>query len=364
MWIPVAKASALGQKPLTVKYWGTPVVLFRTESGQVGALEDACGHRLLPLSEGVVRGESIRCGYHQFAFGADGTCTSTPPSMNVDPALLKNCKVHRLFVREAVGVIWVSVDADAYFPVDAYGSDTANVGIDFNEVGGEPLVWLDHFLDMSHTVFTHATFFYTGNVDALPKTDDGVWVDPAGNYPITAGRYVIEDGTYDSLLLYFRQAGSFVEFFRKLFHSKVDTRGIYCELEMLSPVCQRLVVRYQTRFGDKTLDFLTFVNPQGNNHNIVGQILRVTPRGTRFWHWIEKWNALRVTRAHILVEDAPFLSGAKGTDVRDFFLTPRDAQIVAKRAILSRYIATKKHLYPKSSVLHSLASSPGLTLVV
>ena len=37
-----------------------PVVLFRTQGGAIGALEDRCCHRHLPLSRGRVRGEIIQ----------------------------------------------------------------------------------------------------------------------------------------------------------------------------------------------------------------------------------------------------------------------------------------------------------------
>jgi len=40
------------------------VVLYRRTDGQVTALEDACWHRLLPLSMGRLEGDQVICGYH------------------------------------------------------------------------------------------------------------------------------------------------------------------------------------------------------------------------------------------------------------------------------------------------------------
>ena len=44
--------------------FGQLVVLYRTSSGGVAALEDACPHRLAPLSMGRLKGDAIECGYH------------------------------------------------------------------------------------------------------------------------------------------------------------------------------------------------------------------------------------------------------------------------------------------------------------
>ena len=48
------------------------IVLYRRTDGQVAALEDACWHRLLPLSMGRLDGEDIVCGYHGLRFDPDG----------------------------------------------------------------------------------------------------------------------------------------------------------------------------------------------------------------------------------------------------------------------------------------------------
>jgi phenylpropionate dioxygenase-like ring-hydroxylating dioxygenase large terminal subunit len=44
------------------------VVLYRRSDGQVAALEDACWHRLLPLSLGRLHDDQVVCGYHGLVF--------------------------------------------------------------------------------------------------------------------------------------------------------------------------------------------------------------------------------------------------------------------------------------------------------
>src|SRR5262245_61896567 len=43
---------------------GKHVVMYRKADGSVAALEDACWHRLVPLSKGRLEGDTVVCGYH------------------------------------------------------------------------------------------------------------------------------------------------------------------------------------------------------------------------------------------------------------------------------------------------------------
>ena len=54
------------------------VVLFRQQDGSVAALEDACWHRLMPLSLGTLEGDTVVCGYHGLRFNGAGRCTFMP----------------------------------------------------------------------------------------------------------------------------------------------------------------------------------------------------------------------------------------------------------------------------------------------
>jgi nitrite reductase/ring-hydroxylating ferredoxin subunit len=74
-WYPLAVARQLKTgKTLGVSFAGAPIVLARTDSGKVFALEDRCAHRQIPLHHGVVVGERLRCCYHAWSYSEDGTC--------------------------------------------------------------------------------------------------------------------------------------------------------------------------------------------------------------------------------------------------------------------------------------------------
>jgi len=75
-WYPLAAAKDLRKgKTLAVAFAGDPIVLVRTESDRVYALEDRCAHRQMPLSCGVVEGERLKCCYHAWIYNDRGRCT-------------------------------------------------------------------------------------------------------------------------------------------------------------------------------------------------------------------------------------------------------------------------------------------------
>jgi phenylpropionate dioxygenase-like ring-hydroxylating dioxygenase large terminal subunit len=78
-WYPVAWAGDLKRgKTLAVRFAGEPIVVVRTQSGNLYALEDRCAHRQVPLSKGVVEGEALRCGYHGWTYDCVGACINLP----------------------------------------------------------------------------------------------------------------------------------------------------------------------------------------------------------------------------------------------------------------------------------------------
>jgi phenylpropionate dioxygenase-like ring-hydroxylating dioxygenase large terminal subunit len=78
-WYPLAWSDEIKPgKALACRFAGDPVVLFRGKSGQLFALEDRCAHRQVPLSLGVVEGESLKCGYHGWKYDCAGACIDVP----------------------------------------------------------------------------------------------------------------------------------------------------------------------------------------------------------------------------------------------------------------------------------------------
>src|ERR1700679_2674392 len=78
-WYPILWSDEL--KPGKTRgclFAGDPIVVYRGKSGSVFALEDRCAHRQVPLHLGVVDGETLKCGYHGWAYNCAGKCIDVP----------------------------------------------------------------------------------------------------------------------------------------------------------------------------------------------------------------------------------------------------------------------------------------------
>lgn len=78
-WYPVLRSHELtAERPLPVKLFGDPLVLFRDAAGRPACFLDACPHRFVPLSLGKVRGGNLECAYHGWAYDGGGRCVRLP----------------------------------------------------------------------------------------------------------------------------------------------------------------------------------------------------------------------------------------------------------------------------------------------
>ncbi len=84
-WYVAGRSSDFDQSLKAMTLLGDRIVLFRGESGEPIALEDACPHRKLPLSKGSIRGSTVVCGYHGLTFDCTGNCVAAPTQENAVP---------------------------------------------------------------------------------------------------------------------------------------------------------------------------------------------------------------------------------------------------------------------------------------
>ena len=106
-WMPFALSTDLPRPdcdPVRVRLFGENLVAFRDTSGQVGLIEEYCMHRGVSLAVGRVENGGIRCLYHGWKFGADGTIQETPN--HCDPRLRARLKAPAFKVREEAGLLW------------------------------------------------------------------------------------------------------------------------------------------------------------------------------------------------------------------------------------------------------------------
>jgi 5,5'-dehydrodivanillate O-demethylase len=78
-WIPIAPSAQLLEDPVQrVRVLGENLTLYRDRSGTLGLIGERCLHRAFDLRWGIPDDNGLRCPYHGWLYGEDGTCRETP----------------------------------------------------------------------------------------------------------------------------------------------------------------------------------------------------------------------------------------------------------------------------------------------
>ncbi|HSW19077.1 MAG TPA: aromatic ring-hydroxylating dioxygenase subunit alpha [Ramlibacter sp.] len=159
MWYVAAfSADIKPGKCLGRRFLNEPVVLFRTQSGALSALMDRCSHRAMPLSEGHVDGEIIRCAYHGLEFAASGACARIPGQDRIPAAAA--VRSYPVVERDELVWIWMGdadkADASQIMsnpehrdPAWSWRPYTMHVKANWQ-------LLVDNILDLTHLVYIHA----------------------------------------------------------------------------------------------------------------------------------------------------------------------------------------------------------------
>lgn len=148
-------------QPFALSIAGEPVVIFRTASGALAALEDRCVHRLAPLSLGRCEGESLRCMYHGLRFAADGRCVEIPGQDQIPAA----ARVRAYPVVDRHSWIWVwlgdPAKADPALIPQAVGFDDPDyiLGRGQLDYAANAQLIHDNLCDFTHLAFVHPASF-------------------------------------------------------------------------------------------------------------------------------------------------------------------------------------------------------------
>lgn len=155
-WYVAALSKELGDTPLARTLLNVPVVLFKDGEGKVAALEDRCCHRALPLSDGTLENDGIRCGYHGLLFNTSGKCLEIPGQQKIP----RNAKVKSFNVIEQDSLVWIWMDQDSepasappHYPIHndssyVYDGDIYHYDAPYQLIH-------DNLLDLSHLGYVH-----------------------------------------------------------------------------------------------------------------------------------------------------------------------------------------------------------------
>lgn len=169
-WYAAAWDVEVKNSLLARKICNKSLVLYRKQDGTPVALEDACWHRLLPLSKGRLKGDTVICGYHGLQFNSDGRCTHMPSQETINPSAC----VRAYPTVQKYRFIWVWMGnpalADASKIPDMHWNTDPEWAGDGKmiEVKCNYRLVVDNLMDLTHETFVHAESIGDDNVAEAP----------------------------------------------------------------------------------------------------------------------------------------------------------------------------------------------------
>lgn len=193
-WFMIAETAELGAVPIALRYFGRELALYRGESGAPYLVDAFCPHMGAHLARNTtsyivrdrrqIEGESIRCPFHGWRFGADGRCDEIPYS---SAAIPKAATIRTWPVIERAGILWMWYDEDGGEPdidLPAFAEwDMGDRGWvpwtidDFGTMATHPVEIVDNMADLAHMTPIHGSTnaSYFDNEFAGPVVRQSFW---------------------------------------------------------------------------------------------------------------------------------------------------------------------------------------------
>ena len=173
-WYPLSWSRDIDRSLNRRQVLSEVLVVYRREDGGVVALEDACPHKLVPLSMGTLRGDAIECGYHGLTFDCTGRCIRAPGQARVPPA-----KVPSYPVKEHLGLVWIWMGdpevADSVPLLDLPQYDDPAYSLiegDALPIAANYLSLADNLCDPTHVGFVHKTTLSAPSHQEIPTYNE------------------------------------------------------------------------------------------------------------------------------------------------------------------------------------------------
>ena len=169
-WYAAAWDVEVSRKLISRTVCGEPLAVYRTQAGRPVALQDACWHRLFPLSKGHLRGDDVVCGYHGLEYNPQGRCIYMPSQETINPAAV----VRSYPAVERHRFVWVwpgdptladpDLIPDMHWnrdPAWAADGEVIHAACNYKLV-------IDNLMDLTHETYVHATTIGNDHVTSAP----------------------------------------------------------------------------------------------------------------------------------------------------------------------------------------------------
>src|SRR6266568_830499 len=160
-WYPVAFTRELEEFPVRpARLLGEDFAVFKTPRGRYGMLPEACPHRRASLTYGVVETDGLRCPYHGWLFGTDGTCLDQPAERE-ETNFRDRVRAVAGQVQELGGLIWAYIGpspAPELPRFDVFVMDGVR-DIGWTDLPCNFVQIMENAVDPHHTEWLHGRFF-------------------------------------------------------------------------------------------------------------------------------------------------------------------------------------------------------------
>jgi 5,5'-dehydrodivanillate O-demethylase len=162
-WHPVATVEDLErEKVLSIRRLGEDLVLYKSESGEYGLIQERCPHRSASLAYGIPHEDGIRCPYHGWLFNAEGQCLEQPfdDIANDQNTFKDKVKVDAYPVEVQGGMVWAYMGPSEKKPLLPHWEGFVKEGVSRSiGITHLPCNWLqcmENSLDPVHFEWLHA----------------------------------------------------------------------------------------------------------------------------------------------------------------------------------------------------------------
>lgn len=180
---PASLVSGVGDV-ISRKIGNVPIIIVRTQSGDLNGFYNICPHRAGPLATCDARGtKRLRCGYHGWAYDHAGQLTSAPEMGNAQDFDLTEIRLTPIDVQEWQGLVFARAGGGLDF-FDLMAGVNEIIGDSFNGlihrsqriygVEANWKVYVDNYLEGYHLPFVHPSLTQVVNYPDY-KTELGNW---------------------------------------------------------------------------------------------------------------------------------------------------------------------------------------------
>ncbi|OJU09812.1 MAG: Rieske (2Fe-2S) protein [Caulobacterales bacterium 68-7] len=158
-WYAAAWDAELKHELLARTICNKKMVMYRAETGEAVVLEDACWHRLVPLSMGRLKGDNVQCAYHGLVYNKHGRCVHMPSQETINPS----AAVRSYPVVERHRFVWVwpgdPALADPALVPDLHWNHDPEWAGDGKTIHAEAdyRLIVDNLMDLTHETFIHSS---------------------------------------------------------------------------------------------------------------------------------------------------------------------------------------------------------------